>query len=249
MFKDSENLKDTAQSNTSVPVLYKKKNSFLDAYPKLEKLITALYMVTDIIDKNEPIRLKLRTLGVEILSDISLTREGEIKDKIQTILSFLDIALAIGLVSEMNFNILKKEFTELSKALESQKIENEVSTAWLEEFLATKNTLPTKENLHTEKRINSPKNIQNNRNLNTISLIAKNDSFPNIVKKQRREDILKAIKENGGSATISEVKNKADGDLVNCGEKTLQRELVSMVKGGILDKVGSKRWSKYFLKN
>jgi len=34
-----------------------------------------------------------------------------------------------------------------------------------------------------------------------------------------------------------------------CGEKTLQRELVSMVGDGVLKKSGEKRWSRYFLAN
>ena len=33
-----------------------------------------------------------------------------------------------------------------------------------------------------------------------------------------------------------------------CGEKTLQRELVSMAKDGVLNKTGEKRWSRYFVK-
>src|SRR3989338_10874956 len=41
------------------------------SYSKVHKLITALYIVTDIIDKEEPIRNKLRILGIEILSDTS----------------------------------------------------------------------------------------------------------------------------------------------------------------------------------
>ena len=32
-----------------------------------------------------------------------------------------------------------------------------------------------------------------------------------------------------------------------CSEKTIQRELLSMVKSGILKKEGEKRWSKYSL--
>jgi hypothetical protein len=32
------------------------------------------------------------------------------------------------------------------------------------------------------------------------------------------------------------------------GEKTLQRELVFMVNNGVLNKIGEKRWSRYFVK-
>ena len=73
-----------------------------------------------------------------------------------------------------------------------------------------------------------------------------------MLKKQRRDDIINIIKNIGGNATIKDIKNKINigvqGSLV-CSEKTLQRELVSMTKDGVLDKEGSKRWTHYFIKN
>jgi len=88
-FKDS--IKDTG--NLSSPLLLNKERAGV-RYIKTNKLITALYMVTDIMDKEEPIRLKLRTLGVEILSDTSMSKPAFDIDiqKIDQILSFLGIA-------------------------------------------------------------------------------------------------------------------------------------------------------------
>jgi hypothetical protein len=78
-------------------------------YTKTDKLITALYMVTDIIDKEEPIRNKLRTLGTGIISDIYLIRQNNTgntlsftSNKIAEIMSFLDLASAMNIISEMN---------------------------------------------------------------------------------------------------------------------------------------------------
>ncbi len=56
-----------------------------------------------------------------------------------------------------------------------------------------------------------------------------------------------------GMATIKDIKDKIKTTpeqasfLVSCSEKTLQRELVSMVKDGVLNKTGKKRWSRYFV--
>jgi hypothetical protein len=52
---------------------------------------------------------------------------------------------------------------------------------------------------------------------------------------------------------ITDIRTKSNGHpdqfsaIVSCGEKTLQRELVSMVKDGVLKKLGEKRWSRYML--
>lgn len=91
------------------------------SYKKTNKLITALYMVTDIMEKDEPIRSKSRTLGVEILSDInSKNLRHTLKDthqKVQEILLLLSIAEDMNFISSMNASILKKEFGELKNAL------------------------------------------------------------------------------------------------------------------------------------
>src|SRR3989338_121433 len=82
-------------SSTSVSLSYRKTNN----------LITALYMVTDILDKAEPMRHKLRTLGVEILSD-TLAFPAQTTRRIVEVLSLLEIAGTVNLISEMNCGIL-----------------------------------------------------------------------------------------------------------------------------------------------
>src|SRR3989344_5435842 len=86
MFRDDKNLKDKTPS-LSISL----KDSFVSiSYSKTDKLITALYMVTDIMDKEEPLRNKLRTLGIEIVSDMHLA-SSSILTKIYEVVSFLSI--------------------------------------------------------------------------------------------------------------------------------------------------------------
>ena len=162
MFKEEKNLKDSERKPSASygagPQSVSVTGSLM-SYTKTNKLVTALYMVTDILDKDEPLRNKLRTLGLEILSDISMSKMPFDILKISQVLSFLDIAVAVN--------------------------------------------------------------------------------------------IIKTI---GGNVTIKDIKDKIQnssvgaGSLISYGEKTLQRELVSMVKDNVLNKVGEKRWSRYFLK-
>src|ERR1035437_10887303 len=133
---ENKNLKDSTQtSGLSISI---KDTSFSISYTKTHKLITALYMVTDIIDKGEPIRSKLRNLGTEIVSDIHSmpTKAGK---KIAETVSFLNIASAMNFISEMNCNILKKEFLELEISIQEYA---DMKPTWLADFFETNNAFP-----------------------------------------------------------------------------------------------------------
>ena len=261
----------------------------LVSYTKTNKLISALYMVTDIMDTAEPIRNKLRTSGINIISDMShplLPGEGRgevLLISIKQILSLLDIASAVGMISEMNYTILRKEFNELKQSIhEDNKQDN---SSWLKGFLnspleeypdlksggggnlemhpprplSTKST-PQEGNRTSIGRVGVQsgstlmKAIENIKKSNGHVLSNGGSTQNNTVnfhsgfdqlKKQRREEILKIIKTCPQGATITDIKTLATGPLVSCGEKTLQRELVSMTQDGVLNKTGEKRWSRY----
>ena len=90
MFGDEKKLKDSEASQLDGN--YRTGSSTpgsIMSYTKTDKLITALYMVTDIIDRDEPLRNKLRTLGVEILSDIVSGSRTNLDKKIRYKISFL----------------------------------------------------------------------------------------------------------------------------------------------------------------
>ena len=128
MFRDEKNLKDSEKDSIkdtfSMPAPYQAEGFGVGTYTKTNKLITALYMVTDIIDKGEPIRNKLRTLGTDILSDTYLVRQNNtgnilslMNGKISETMSFLDLASAMNIISEMNCNILRKELSLLNQSI------------------------------------------------------------------------------------------------------------------------------------
>ncbi len=90
----------------------------------------------------------------------------------------------------------------------------------------------------------------NNSDVGAASKMGAKHNF-DIQKKQRRDEILGIIKNNNGSATIKDIKLKisSGGSGVSVySEKTLQRELMSMTKDGVLSKTGEKRWSRYYIR-
>jgi len=266
--KSSENLiKDTSFSIAQ----YGNKNFLLVFHTKTNKLITALYMVTDIMRNDEPMRNKLRSLGADILSDIhnfsyrtDLNLIEKSVSRINEILSFLEIASTVGMISQMNYVILKKEFINLKDSF--IKHNNPIS---IEEFLNQSSDLDNSENFPKENNFigQDIKKIQTNSTrigvqkgstllkalkdikgpkISKIAKVSNRTNFDNL-KKERREAIIKIIKSKK-EATITDIKTSAIGLLASCGEKTLQRELISMVSDGVLNKIGEKRWSKYSIK-
>ncbi|MES3032176.1 MAG: hypothetical protein V4699_02965 [Patescibacteria group bacterium] len=265
MLDMDKNLKDSADEGQIVV-----KDTFLSiSYTKTNKLITALYMVTDIVDKDEPLRNKLRTLGAEILSDIHST-PANAHTKITQVMSFLDLSSAVNIISEMNCAILKKEFLELKGSIHKSK---HAKPIWLEEFLEVdrgegearsplfskhppfaigQNKSKGHAGIGVQKGSTLLRALSNKKLLlsDTNSIANSKESF-DVLKKQRRNIINTIIKNNGGSATIKDIKMKMDtedGKSLISSEKTLQRELVSMTKDGVLNRTGEKRWSRYFIK-
>ncbi len=281
MLSGNKNLKDSLiDHNLSV-----KDISFSISYTKTHKLITALYMVTDIIDKDEPIKNKLRTLGADIISDMHSIPVGALS-KIAETVSFLNIASAMNFISEMNCSILKKEFLELRGSIQEY---INMKPTWLAEFMLHPespvdnfnsphpNPLLVKEmgNInsigHTYSKGHTPTRIGVQKGSTLMKALSdktrfmsdgKNNLAPyeaegfrsgfDILKKQRRDNILNILKKSDGSATIKDIRDKINIGVLTelvCSEKTLQRELLSMTREGVLNKTGEKRWTKYFLKN
>jgi hypothetical protein len=103
------------------------------ANKKTEKLVTALYMITDCMEVDDAIKNKLRFLAVELLSDMHklpifspVEKHASLAltlSRIDEITSLVEIAHMIGFVSEMNATILKKEFALLVSELQSYQSE------------------------------------------------------------------------------------------------------------------------------
>ena len=273
MFGDNKILKDTQLSSPNLSLNKREEQRGGLSYPKTNKLVTALYMVTDIMDITEPVRSKLRILGADIVSDIHFLASSTISDidkRISTILSFLEISFNLNMISEMNYSILKKEFLELKESLIKQN-----NPAWLEEFFKEeKLPLLDKEGLGggnlKDNSIGHLKGHQTRIGVQKGSTLmqalsdkmtslsdTKNSVLADfeILKQKRQAEIINLIKlKDREGATITDIKNEVQKysktyiNLVSCSEKTLQRELVFMVHSDVLYKTGEKRWSRYFVK-
>ena len=97
---------------------------------KSERLVTALYLVTDLMTDNEPIKHGLRKNAVALLSSMNALSQIDVKDRViefkvslksvTEIISLLHVAVTTGIVSEMNGQLLMDGFRSLQLVLEKK---------------------------------------------------------------------------------------------------------------------------------
>ncbi len=253
-------LNSYGQSNVLDVKTFGNKHVYEFANKKTEKLVTALYMVTDCMDTDDALKGKLRQLGVELLSDMYKLSTlspmdkhmhlGASMSRVDEILSFVEIAYTIGFISEMNTMILKKEFMILIGELESHQKKDKHFTFTLDEEMFSLPVLPEENisnngnNLVKDKRTNFNNMSYTNpalRHSINQTPTTKNHIHSVSDKKERTDKILALIKDK--EVSIKDISIA----FTDCSEKTIQRELNSLVAKGQIKKTGSKRWSRYKL--
>ncbi len=260
-----ENQKDT------VSTLNDSRDTFTHAIGlRTEKILSALYMVTDCMEGEDPIKQKVRTLGVEMVAKVRSLALGlpterhllfrEVFNTITMMIGYLSVAKTIGFISEMNYSILCKELQSVGESLDKN-----ISNGFMSLPIQGKGfNLPENffiaEDLdtsdfrgqiaykgHLKDNTNVPKNVQYNTayipkpRFQSIGQNIQTNKFPKI-KIDRKKIIIETVKQKENVMIKDVIPLFTD-----CSEKTIQRELSDLVSQGILKKTGDKRWSKYSL--
>jgi DNA-binding HxlR family transcriptional regulator len=160
------------------------------------------------------------------------------------IVSLLDVSARSGLVSNMNFTILKQEFSNLLSHVDDMSTSHHAeqthhvlhqsffdvargSSTPVSSHNTVSDTFPYKTN-YTEL-----KDIKNER-LN---------SQKDVLKRNNRQNIIIGLLKKKKTLTIKDIAQT----IRDCSEKTIQRELIALIGAGVLKKTGERRWSKYSL--
>ncbi len=259
--------------NRHLSDLFESSPWFVYFYKKVEKLAMATYMVTDTIPESENLRIRLRKSVLDLLDCvISLKDKTKVEkenaiadfyDYVLSIVSLIDIAYATGLISEMNSAVLKREFYKVIDYIKENKDSSPVSSISLEgsffsvpepkkedreaisEARDTASSTPDENSSYRKEEeksspIDSEKTLKNSPKIGKRGRVS--DYEASIKRSQRLSVIFKHL-EDKKFVTARDIANS----IKSCSEKTIQRELVSLVKEGALRKEGEKRWSKYYL--
>ncbi len=243
-----------------------KHNSMSVIVGKSEKISTAIYMVTDFVPADEPIRQELRNLSLNLIgrtrkiahksTEPDYNSVEDLKEGIEHTLVLIRLASTIGIISEMNSKIItvelekiRSEIDQLYGAPRSHTVRHPGygSVVLKHEMFAVdssdKKTLENPYKGHDELK---GQNILSNVLYNRPQINSKN-SYGQVTPKSevlakslRRDDVLAVVRKKG-RVSVKDVVS----ELSDIGEKTIQRELLSLVKEGVLKKEGEKRWSTY----
>ncbi len=256
-------------------VLFAGDSYGLFVFQKTEKLVKAVYLLTGLMSDKEPMRERTRALANKMLENALGMSERiwgeEIYQKnllsaIGEISVLLGIAESTKMMSKMNHQIIAAELKKLSDFLVTSSVNYSSAKIAFEPnlFDGDYNYVPD-QNYQVTPSIQNPnlgrndsvKDIYRGQNeivLNNIKNSTVEKSFETkigaqekvmkVVKdKGNRQEIILSMLKSGVKLTIKDfAKNIKD-----CSEKTIQRELSSLVSKGVLKKEGERRWSKYFI--
>lgn len=189
---------------------------------KGQKISAALYLVTNHLSDNDPIKAGLRRCAVALLE--SSTDRPE---KVQLIINLLQAAALAHIVSEQNVTILIQEITRYVQG----------STHPKGVFGTLFDGLP-EENSTISSKTKQFSSVSYMTDRSTAD--SKSHSSILEIKNKRQNQILTFInmRKSAGIKDIAAL-------FPDVSEKTIQRELGVLVESGKITKRGSKRWSLY----
>jgi len=207
---------------------------------KAQKIVSALYLITDLIKDSDALKWEIREEGISFVSDailfnttLPIEREhasSSFFSSAEKIVSFLRIADVSSMISKMNITIVVHEIESLTEFLKKSEWGEGHPPGYIlsDSFFAT----------------DTPLSIdKGQRNVLRTSDMARNKT--NQVKdrkNERQENIINMLKKDS-NLTIKDFAKVIRG----CSEKTIQRELLLLVEKGVIKKVGERRWSTYSL--
>lgn len=263
---------DTDKDTTTNKLLDKARNEVRSSNgyvmyvsKKLEKLASALYLVTRHLPKDDPLRQSIRHKALTLLSRLynsSVPGDGDASDlplasTVQNLVSELRIAKNAGVISQMNSQVLEEEFNSLLQVLDGKGEtmsqpqltgadfsvdslpENDVSSELRKKLRGISSE--TMEDGKDESR--GSQAAQSDDNTSTPSGESTSSSRKNRGPKKRRRDIILNILKDKPEINVRDVTEV----IPNYSAKTIQRDLKALVKEGVLVKEGKRRWTTYRL--
>lgn len=216
---------------------------------KVQKITSALYRVTDLLSDKEPLKWTLRDKAIGLHDNLVSVKNTKDKDYLlnDSLKKFLQIIKSLELVSSgvcvsnINFEILKREYSLLKDFIEGKKTDmaNDPKIVLEASFFDKKNReinlgRPQKETANKNGLLDAPETIKTN-------LFYGQEKRQEIDPQSRKGKVLDLLKK-GQAKSVNEIAVNFNGEV---SEKSIQRDLLDLVKMGKISAMGDKRWRKY----
>lgn len=255
----TSHIKDMENKETNVSVEIKDMSLLVNkpyiayVFKKTHKIAQALYLVSDFFESSEPLRESIRknanllfqTSGA-FLRNHQKDTENSSTDLVGLFLEtqgLLETARMINLLSEKNHLILKDEIIKTINEIDSNK-EKKIQLS--REFMRTSSLEEDKRQSVLYKGQEDVLNLKDTVSgsfQKDVNVATPHKQAPSENKAHRSVQVI-ALFKPGAELMIKDIASH----LKDVSEKTIQRELLSLVARGILRKKGEKRWSRYLLK-
>jgi hypothetical protein len=238
-----DNIKDSNKLSLKASIPQSVQNLISGDYrsyivKKSERLASALYVVTGFMQPDEPMRKKLRTGALDIIglsvrpSGMSLEGIEKFKALAVEMGVLLTTARGSGLLSQMNAGLLSEEYALLGSFVSENSQTLREGKVLAFESLPAPVAGPTEDIFNKgHKKIRTEKKEVSKRQRVAASNGGQSD---------RKRTILNLI-DAKEKISIKDAVFMIPG----VSEKTIQRELLALVKDGIVAKEGERRWSTY----
>lgn len=220
---------------------------------KTQKIVSALYLITDLIKDSDAIKWEIREEGITLVSNslmmdttYPIDKEHSIRlylTSTDKIISYLNIALISSLVSSMNAGIVIKEIESVVSFVKREEKDIHPPGYILSDtFFATDSSVQVDKGHSVANFDADNKNVLYDEKKG-LKLMNKVEKISTKLKKNDRKEIILSILKKDSNLTIKDFSNV----IKDCSEKTIQRELIDLVEKGLVLKIGERRWSTYSL--
>ncbi len=258
--------KNNSIVKADIGILFDGDSYGLFIFQKTEKLVKGIYLLTSHMSDKEPMKERARHISHKMLGSVlemsdriwgEETYHKNLLSAITEISTLFDIAEHTKMISRNNHHIINTELTKLANFLitsasnySSAKIAFEPNLFDGDYNFVQDQVFPNSHQNQNHIKSDFVKDnykgqTQSDRTtINSDMSLTKNVVPEKIIKdKNNRQEIILSMLKSGVKLTIKDFAKNIKG----CSEKTIQRELLSLVSKGVLKKEGERRWSKYFI--
>lgn len=231
---------------------------------KTSRIVAVTLMLADVLDANNELKIELQKSSIGLVKDASVSAQSlesraALTRGLLRVVALLDVAQKAGLLSKMNTETLSDEIVSFSEFLNT--VEWHTGRRYIDEsyfrseiprdvFSPEPIITKSETTYRHERDIREPHAMIRNYERDQYTGFAKKDTDVHErvqykervqeIQKDRRATILGLVQKKD-RITVKDVANV----IKDCSEKTIQRELLALVRQGVLKKEGERRWSTY----